>query len=99
MVENSLLELLGELGAGASEYVGVIGESGLNGGLGLEFGCGTYFIVWEFGMDWRESLRCLAIVLLCLGLARSVRGAELDFGRLFRGDAAAGTDARRALLV
>ena len=75
-------------------------ESGLNDdGLGLESVVrGTCFIVTVLGVVWRESLRCLAMELLFLGLKRSVRGAELDFGRLVGVDAARGTEARRTLL-
>lgn len=77
----------------------MVRESGLNDGLGLEPGRGTCLIVAVLGVIWRESLRCLGMELRFLGLERSVRGAELDFGRLVGVDAAGGTEARRTLLV
>lgn len=52
----------------------------------------------EWDTDFVVPIRCLAIPVMCLDLARSAREAELDFGRLFGVDDAAGTEARCILV-
>jgi hypothetical protein len=87
--ECSFLGLLEDSGGRANVRLGVTGEGDLSGVLCVEPEWDTYFVV---------PMRCLVIPVLCLGLARSAREAELDFGRLFGVDDAAGTEARCILV-
>ena len=72
-------------------------EAELNEGIELEVGRGACFVAPFLGIDWREALLGM-VVMLCLCLERSVRGAKLDFGRFFGVDDVGGTEARRTLL-
>jgi hypothetical protein len=95
---EELVDIVGESNVSAAAWLGVKEDVEPNEGLGLEVGRRACFVLPFLGIIWRDARLCLAAVMLCLGLARSVRGAELDFGLFFGVDDTGGTEARRALL-